>query len=77
MSLPEFTIGIEEEYQILDPETRELKSYIQEFLEQGREILQERIKPELRHHTQVPLTYVRPVQQLWDELCARHAAQFE
>ena len=46
MALPKFTIGIEEEYQILDPETRELKSYIQEFLEQGREILQDRIKPE-------------------------------
>ena len=30
-----FTIGIEEEYQIIHPETRELTSYIQEFLDAG------------------------------------------
>lgn len=30
------TIGIEEEYQIIDPETRELTSYVQQFLDHGR-----------------------------------------
>lgn len=30
------TIGIEEEYQIIDPETRELKSYVQQLLHEGR-----------------------------------------
>lgn len=29
-------IGIEEEYQIIDPETRELTSYVQQFLHEGR-----------------------------------------
>ena len=33
MSLPEFTLGIEEEYQIIDPDSRQLTSYIQEFLD--------------------------------------------
>jgi carboxylate-amine ligase len=46
MALPPLTIGIEEEYQIIDPDTRELQSYIQEFLEQGRVILKDQIKPE-------------------------------
>ncbi len=46
MSLPQLTLGIEEEYQIIDPESRELKSYIQELLEQGRVMLQDQIKPE-------------------------------
>jgi carboxylate-amine ligase len=46
MALPRLTLGIEEEYQIIDPETRELKSYIQELLEQGRVVLQDQIKPE-------------------------------
>lgn len=46
MPLPPLTIGIEEEYQIIDPETRGLSSYIQEFLEQGRVVLQDQIKPE-------------------------------
>ena len=47
MALPRFTIGIEEEYQILDPESGELTSYIQEFLEQGRLVLQDQIQPEM------------------------------
>lgn len=46
MGQTEFTVGIEEEYQIVDPETRELCSYVQKFLEQGRQILQDQIKPE-------------------------------
>ena len=46
MALPKFTIGIEEEYQIIHPETRELTSYVQEFLDQGRIVLKDQIKPE-------------------------------
>ena len=44
--LDELTIGIEEEYQIIDPETRELTSYIQEFLQKGRIVLKDQVKPE-------------------------------
>ena len=41
-----FTVGIEEEYQIINPETRELTSYVQEFLDQGQGELKDQIKPE-------------------------------
>ena len=47
MNPPSLTIGIEEEYQIIDPETRELRSYITEILEGNNLILREQIKPEL------------------------------
>src|SRR2546430_11743279 len=47
MKAPSLTIGIEEEYQIIDPNTRELRSYISEILEEGRLILLEQVKPEL------------------------------
>ena len=47
MKAPSLTIGIEEEYQIVDPETRELRSYITEIIEEGRLILREQIKTEL------------------------------
>jgi carboxylate-amine ligase len=40
------TIGIEEEYQIIDPETRELCSYVQQFLEQGNAVLPDQLRPE-------------------------------
>jgi glutamate---cysteine ligase / carboxylate-amine ligase len=46
MQPPSLTLGIEEEYQIIDPETRELRSYITEILEDSHLILGE-IKPEL------------------------------
>jgi carboxylate-amine ligase len=43
---PSLTIGIEEEYQIIDPVTRELKSYITEILKEDVVLLGE-VKPEL------------------------------
>jgi glutamate---cysteine ligase / carboxylate-amine ligase len=48
MTLPSFTIGIEEEYQTVDPATGDLRSHIQaELLEKGKKILQERVKAEM------------------------------
>jgi carboxylate-amine ligase len=46
MKAPSLTLGIEEEYQIIDPETRELRSYITEILKEDSLILAE-VKPEL------------------------------
>ena len=42
-----FTLGIEEEFQIIDPVTRELRSHIQQILEDGKLILKEHVKPEM------------------------------
>ncbi|MFM7148885.1 MAG: carboxylate-amine ligase [Gemmataceae bacterium] len=47
MKSPSLTIGIEEEYQIVDPRTRELKSYITKILSDSRLILREQVKAEL------------------------------
>jgi carboxylate-amine ligase len=46
MTIPSLNIGIEEEYQIIDPATRELRSYVQRFLEQGQTVLPDQIRPE-------------------------------
>src|SRR6267143_1303944 len=43
----QFTLGIEEEFQIVDPHTRELRSHVSEFFEEGKMILGEQIKPEM------------------------------
>jgi carboxylate-amine ligase len=43
----QFTLGIEEEFQIVDPQTRELRSHVTEFLDEGKMILGEQIKPEM------------------------------
>jgi carboxylate-amine ligase len=49
-----FTLGIEEEFQIIDPVTRELRSHIQEILGEGKVTLKEQIKPEM-HQSVVEL----------------------
>ncbi len=45
---PSFTLGIEEEYQTIDPESRDLRSHIHaEIIEKGKLLLQERVKAEM------------------------------
>src|SRR3954465_9735499 len=44
----QFTLGVEEEYQIVHPETRELRSYVSEIMaEGGKTILRERVRQEM------------------------------
>src|SRR6266571_4731227 len=45
--MADFTLGIEEEFQIIDPKTRELRSHITEMIDEGRMILGEQVKPEM------------------------------
>ena len=47
MKEPQFTLGIEEEFQVVDPGTRELRSHVTELIDEGKMVLQEQIKPEL------------------------------
>ena len=43
----QFTLGIEEEFQIVDPVTGELRSRVSEILEDGETLLGEQVKPEI------------------------------
>src|SRR5687767_4094282 len=68
MFVAPLTLGIEEEYQIIDPETRELTAYIQQFLERGR-VLGEQIKGEfLQSQVEVGTHICRNVQEARDDL---------
>ena len=68
MKAPSLTLGIEEEYQIIDPQSRELKSYITEILKGDSMILDE-VKPEL-HQSMVEIgsRVCRTPQELRGEL---------
>ncbi len=77
----QFTIGIEEEFQIVDPVTRELRSNVQQILEEGKMTLHENVKAEM-HQSVVEIgtdichtaaDACRQVVGLRSEL-ARHAA---
>ncbi len=47
MELPKLTLGIEEEYLLVDPETRELAPEGDEVVEEGEKLLPGQIKPEM------------------------------
>ncbi len=51
---PPFTIGIEEEFQVVDPKTWELRSHVAEIFEEGKITLKEQLKPEM-HQSVVEL----------------------
>ncbi len=46
-TLEQFTLGIEEEFQIVDPVTGELRSRVSEILEDSETLLGEQVKPEI------------------------------
>lgn len=47
ISFKQFTIGVEEEYMILDPDTRELRSHQQRIVQKAQEIMNEKVKAEM------------------------------
>ena len=49
-----FTLGVEEEFQIVDPETRDLRAHIEQILSEGKMTLRESVKPEM-HQSVVEL----------------------
>ncbi len=42
-----FTLGIEEEYMTVDPETRELKSHEQKIVTEGQKVIRDKVKAEM------------------------------
>jgi carboxylate-amine ligase len=68
----QFTLGIEEEFQIVHPETRELRSYVSKLLEEGRDnaLLRERVRPEMHQSVVETGTGIcRDIKQARAEIC--------
>ena len=42
-----FTLGVEEEYMVVDPETRELKSHEQKIVQEGQKVIKDKVKAEM------------------------------
>jgi glutamate---cysteine ligase / carboxylate-amine ligase len=42
-----FTLGVEEEYMVLDPKTHELKSHEQKIVHEGQKLIKEKVKAEM------------------------------
>src|SRR5215475_296870 len=67
---PSFSIGIEEEYQTIDPETRDLRSHIHaEIVQKGKTLLAERVKPEMHQSVvEIGTGVCRNIQDAEDEI---------
>ncbi len=67
---PSFTLGIEEEYQTVDPTTRDLRSHIStEMLAQGKLRLEERVKAEMHQSViEVGTRVCRNIQEAAEDL---------
>ena len=71
---PSFTIGIEEEYQTIDPVTYDLRSHVHtEILTQGRRVMQERVKAEMHQSVVEVGTGIKPRDLIEDPDPAREA----
>src|SRR5215210_4369542 len=42
-----FTLGIEEEYMVIDPASKELKSHEQKIVQEGHKIIKDKVKAEM------------------------------
>src|SRR3954471_3682357 len=42
-----FTLGIEEEYMVIDPVTKELKSHEQKIVHEGQKMIKDKVKAEM------------------------------
>ncbi|MEI7473101.1 MAG: carboxylate-amine ligase [Chitinophagaceae bacterium] len=47
LSYKHFTIGVEEEYMVIDPHTRELKSHEQKIVQEGHKLIKDKVKAEM------------------------------
>jgi carboxylate-amine ligase len=47
ISYKHFTLGIEEEYMVIDPITRELKSHEQKIVHEGEKVIKDKVKAEM------------------------------
>lgn len=69
MDPAELTIGIEEEYQIIDPHSRGLTSYVSDFLEGKAMLFRDQVKPEfLQSQVETGSPVCRNVKELRREL---------
>lgn len=47
LNFKQFTLGVEEEYMVLDPQTFELKSHEQKIVTEGQKIIRDKVKAEM------------------------------
>ncbi|MEM6455324.1 MAG: carboxylate-amine ligase [Acidobacteriota bacterium] len=69
MGLPPLTLGIEEEYQIIDPATRELAPRNEDLIAAGQRLIHDQIKPEfMKSQVEIGTSVCRTIEEARDEI---------
>jgi carboxylate-amine ligase len=66
-----FTLGVEEEYMVLDPVTNELKSHEQRIVQEGQKKLKDKVKAEMHQAVvEVGTDICKNVDEAWQDVAA-------
>ncbi len=69
MALPKFTLGVEEEYMVVHPETRELTSHEQKIVEIASRTLDDKVKAEMHQAVvEVGTSICKDIHEVRDEI---------
>jgi len=65
-----FTLGVEEEYMVLDPQTHELKSHEQKIVHEGQKLIKEKVKAEMHQAVvEVGTDICKDVDEAFHDVC--------
>jgi len=66
-----FTLGVEEEYMVVDPETRELKSHEQKIVHEGQKVIKDKVKAEMHQAVvEVGTDICADADEAWQDVAA-------
>lgn len=66
-----FTLGVEEEYMVLDPESRELRSHEQKIVHEGQKVIKDKVKAEMHQAVvEVGTDICADADEAWQDVAA-------
>ena len=64
-----FTLGVEEEYMVMDPETKELKSHEQKIVHEGQKMIKDKVKAEMHQAVvEVGTDICKNIDEAWQDV---------
>ncbi len=64
-----FTLGVEEEYMVLDPVTHELKSHEQKIVQEGQKVIKDKVKAEMHQAVvEVGTDICQDIDEAWQDV---------
>jgi carboxylate-amine ligase len=69
LNFKSFTLGVEEEYMVLDPATRELKSHEQKIVQEGQKMIKDKVKAEMHQAVvEVGTDICADIDEAWQDI---------